>query len=85
MLTGYYQNNNKRFQKRLVKGTKFFLKKKKTKSVNMLMNDTDIFLKKKKRVNMVVTDIEILQKTKNKGKLNIENIILKCKKLIRIG
>ena len=51
----------------------------------MLMNDTDIFLKKKKRVNMVVSDIEILQKTKNKGKLNIENIILKCKKLIRIG
>ena len=66
MLTGYYQKNNKRFQKRLVKGTKFFLKK-------------------KKRVNMVVNDIEILQKTKNKGKLNIENIILKCKKLIRIG
>ena len=85
MLTGYYQKNNKRFQKMLVKGTKFFLKKKKTKSVNMLMKDTDIFLKKKKRVNIFVNNIEILQKTKNKGKLNIENIILKCKKLIRIG
>ena len=66
MLTGYYQKNNKRFQKMLVKGTKFFLKK-------------------KKRVNIFVNNIEILQKTKNKGKLNIGNIILKCKRLIRTG
>ena len=50
----------KSFQKRLVKGTKIFLKKKKTKSTNMLMNDTEIFLKKKKKrtVIKVVNDIK---------------------------
>ena len=44
-----------------VKGTKIFLKKKKSKSVNMLVNDIEIFLKKKKKrsVNMVVNDVKI--------------------------
>ena len=40
MLTRYYKKKtNKSFQKRLVKGTKNFLKKKKKKSINMVMND----------------------------------------------
>ena len=43
--------------------------KEKTKSVNMLVNDTEIFLKKKKAKNtgMVVSAIKIFQKMKNKG------------------
>ena len=48
MLTGHYQNKTKKsFQKRLVKGTKIFLKKKKRKSTNMLVSDIEISLKKK--------------------------------------
>ena len=39
----------KGFQKRLVKGTKIFLKKKKTKSANMLLSNIEIFLKRKKK------------------------------------
>ena len=43
MLAGYYYKKKatkkKSFQKRHVKGTKIFLKKKKTKSVNMLVSD----------------------------------------------
>ena len=48
----------KSFKKQHVKGTKIFLKKKKTK-VNV-----EIFLKKikKKKVNMVVKDVRILYK-----------------------
>ena len=48
----------KDFHKRLVKGTKMFLKKKNEKP-NMLTRDIEIFLKKKKKrsVNMVVNDI----------------------------
>ena len=49
MLTGYYQKNEERFQKRLVKGIKIVLKKKNTKSINMLVNNTEIFLKNKKK------------------------------------
>ena len=53
--------SRKGFQTRLMKGTKIFLKKKKTKSTNMLMSNIEIFLKKKKKrnVNMVVNDIKI--------------------------
>ena len=63
MLAGYYykkkQQQKKSFQKRHVKGTKIFLKKK-TKSANMLVSDIEIFLKKKKKrsVNMVVNNIK---------------------------
>ena len=50
MLTGYYKKKTKKgFQKRLVKGTKIFLKKKKTKNTNMVMSDIEIFLKKKRK------------------------------------
>ena len=49
MLTvNIYQKTKKGFKKRLVKGIKVFLKKRKTKSVNMLVNDVEIFLNKKK-------------------------------------
>ena len=48
MLTGHYQKKAKKsFQKRLVKGTKIFLKKKKRRSTNMLVSDIEISLKKK--------------------------------------
>ena len=51
----------KDFHKRLVKGTKIFMKKKKNKNPNTLTRDIKIFLKKKKKrsVNMVVNDIKI--------------------------
>ena len=45
MLTGYQQKNKEGLSKRLVKGTKIFLKKKKTKSHNMLVSNIEIFLK----------------------------------------
>ena len=61
MLTDYYQKNKESFQKRLLKGTKIFVKKKKTKKANMLMSDIEIFLKKKQKrtINMVVIDIKV--------------------------
>ena len=49
MLTEYYQKTKKSFQKKLLKGNKLFLKKKKTKDANMLLSNIDIFLKKKKK------------------------------------
>ena len=61
MLTDYYQKNKESFQKRLLKGTKIFVKKKKTKSANMLASNIEIFLKKKQKrtSNMVVIDIKV--------------------------
>ena len=38
----YYQENKERLQKKLEKGIKIFLKKKKKKSYNMVVNDTKI-------------------------------------------
>ena len=57
----YKKKTKKNFKKKHVKGTKIFLNKKKTKSVNILVSNIEIFLKKEKkgRVNMVVTDIRI--------------------------
>ena len=51
---------NESFQKKLVKGTKIFVKKKKTKGANMLVSNIEIFLKKEKKrsVNMVVKDMK---------------------------
>ena len=55
MSPGYYQKMKERLQKKLVKGIKkrkyvceqcrFFLKKKETKSIRMVMNDIEIFQK----------------------------------------
>ena len=39
----------KSLKKKQAKGTKIFLKKKKTKSSNMLVSDIEIFLKKKEK------------------------------------
>ena len=39
----YYQNNKERLQKKLVKDFKVFLKKKKKKSNDMVVNDTKIY------------------------------------------
>ena len=47
MSSGYYQKN-KDFKKSLVKVIEIFLKKIKTNSKNMVVNDTKIFLKKEK-------------------------------------
>ena len=60
MLIGHYQKTKKGFQKRLMKGTKNFLKKNKTKSANVFVSDVEFFLKKKKKrsANMVVNDIK---------------------------
>ena len=43
----YYQNNKDRLQKKLVKDFKVFLKKKKKKSINMVLNNTKICQKMK--------------------------------------
>ena len=76
MLTGHYLKTKKGFQKRLVKGTKIFLKKKKSKGANMLLSDIEIFLKKKKkrRANMMVNDIKIFER------MSIKKEVPECKK-----
>ena len=45
----YYQHNKERLQKKLVKDIKMFLKKKKRKSNNMVINVTKISRKMKKK------------------------------------
>ena len=45
----YYQENNKRLQKKLVKDIKIFLKKKNKKSSNMIVNITKIYQKMKNK------------------------------------
>ena len=62
MLTGYNQKNEESVSKKLAKATKIFLKKKKTKSDNILVSDTETSLKKKMKRNiyMVANNIKIL-------------------------
>ena len=62
MLTGYNQKNEESVSKKLAKATKIFLNKKKTKSDNILVSDTETSLKKKMKRNiyMVVNNIKIL-------------------------
>ena len=50
MSAGYYQINKKGFKNGLVKGIKIFLKKRKTKSENMVANVIKIPLKIKNKV-----------------------------------
>ena len=76
MLTRYYQKTKKKtttkknktkkgFEKRLMKGIKIFLRKKKSKSENMVVNNIEIFLKQKKKIiNIFVSNVEIFQKMK---------------------
>ena len=86
MSAEYYKKKTKkgfRKKKRLVKGIKVFLKKKKMESVNMLMCNTEIFLKKRniKSINMVANNIKIFLKIKNKVWLIMGKIILKSGKI----
>ena len=50
MTNNYYKKKQKSFKKKHVKGTKIFLKRKKTKNVNIFMSDIEIkfFLECKK-------------------------------------
>ena len=59
-----------------MKDNKIFLKKKNTKSTNMLVGGIEIFLNKKKKRNdsMVVKDIKIF------WKMSTENIFPECRK-----
>ena len=46
MTNNYYQKTKKSSKKKQVKGTKIFLKKKKTKIANILVSNIEIFLKR---------------------------------------
>ena len=50
------KKRKKRLSKKVMKGTKIFLERKKTKNADMLVSDIEIFLKKKEKrsVDMVV-------------------------------
>ena len=50
LLAKYYQENKDRLQKKLVKDIKIFLKKKKKKSYNMVMNVKQISQKIKNKI-----------------------------------
>ena len=58
MTNNYYQKNKEKLKKKHVKDIKISLKKKKTKSVNMLVSDIEIFLKKKKKRSVNLKDIK---------------------------
>ena len=45
----FYQNNKERLQKKLVTDIKVFLRKKKKKSNNMVLNDTKLYQKMKNK------------------------------------
>ena len=61
MLTRYYIKRKKLSKKACAMLMQIFLKKKKTKGANILLNNIEIFLKEKKKriLNMVVSDIQI--------------------------
>ena len=56
----YYQENKARMQKKLVKDIKIFVKKKKKKSGNMVVNDTKINQKMKSK-NLLGIEKNILE------------------------
>ena len=66
------RKTTKDFEKVLMKGIKIFQKEKKTKSKNMVVNDTKNFLKEKKvkGISMYVHAMKITLKMGNKGYLN---------------
>ena len=66
MVDKYYQKTKESFRKKHAKGTKIFLKRKKTKNTNMLEKDIKVLLKKKKK----------------KGVTIIKNISKSCLKLL---
>ena len=53
----YYQENKERLQKKLVKDIKIFLKKKKKKSDNMVVNVTNISQKMKNKSLLCIKKI----------------------------
>ena len=59
MLTGCFQKSKEKLHKRLTKGSKIFLKKRKTKCVNMPVKVVKLSLKKKKkkRVHIVTNTV----------------------------
>ena len=57
----YYQNNKERLLKKLVKDIKVFLKKKKKKSDNMVMNNTKIYQKMKNKSLLIKMDKRIIE------------------------
>ena len=58
MVDEYYQKTKESFRKKHVKGTKIFLKKKKTKNTNMLEKDIKVLLKKKKKKGVsIITNL----------------------------
>ena len=59
----YYQKNKERLQKELAKDIKIFLKKKKKKSDNMIMNVTKISQKMKNK-NLLRIDQNIVEQEK---------------------
>ena len=60
MTNNYYQKTKKRFKKKHVKGTKIFLKKKKTKSDKYACEQCrNLSEEEKKSVNMIVNNIRI--------------------------
>ena len=63
-LAKYYQNNKERLQKKLVKGIKVFLKKKKKNSNNMFINNIKIYQEMRNK-SLLSTE-----KKKNKIKKN---------------
>ena len=68
MLARRYQKSKGRLQKKIVKIIKTFLKKRKTKRVNMFGNGIEVSLKKKTEIdNMAESDIKVYLKMKNKG------------------
>ena len=60
--TKYYQEGKERLQKKLVKDIEIFLKKKKKKSNNMVLNVTKIFQKMKKSLLSIKNDVRELEK-----------------------
>ena len=55
LLAKYYQENKERLQKKLVKDIKIFLRKKKKKSNNMVVNVTKISQKMKNKSLLSIT------------------------------
>ena len=49
IFTGYYQKHKEKLSQKTRESYKIFLKKKKIKSVKMLMSDIELFLKRKRK------------------------------------
>ena len=66
-MTNITKKTKQGFKKRLMKGIKIFMMKKKTKSLNMLQKDIEIFLKKEKtkNISMVMNNVKIFLKMKS--------------------